>query len=664
MPLDYDIDQIAQDADKYYGDRTKPVPKPGIEFGVDTDNTLIYDLAAVDSSRIDAARINAMTQVSQRRDQLYTMIDSMCEDTTLAAALEIYVEDVTEKSDSGRIVWAESEDPYIGKYITFLLDSFNIDKSIYKWVYCLCKYGDVYLRLFREEDVEDPIFKNSKVQLNEGINEDIHVQVPGKNEHFVFYTEMVPNPAQVFELMKFGKTAGYIETPELFTQAALNHNDLTMYYNNIYTRYQFNQRDVKIYPATEFVHAALEDDITRAPEEVSLILDDPEDYDHNEYTDVKTGEKVKNYSTNAKLNASGRLSGTVNYSVKRGQSVLYDVFKTWRQLSLLENSILLNRLSKSSVTRVIGIQVGDMPKEMVQPTIQRVKQLIEQKSAISAAVSMEEYTNAGSYENSIYVPIYGDKGNITTTLIGGDTDTNVNGLSDVDYFKTKLYSGLKIPKQYLGDTDDAAGFNGGTSLAIVSSRYAKTVIRIQQVMIQLITDLINLILFDRGFTDYINKYTLKMTPPTTQEQLDRQEQRSSQIGIIRDIMDLCSDIEDPVKKLKILKSLLSDVAMDSELIGILQEEIDRLEEEAAGPEELESNSDDEALDLDIDINQEGPRDFNSDFTERNPIRDLANEVNQETTSIETSAPEETTSTGAELPNMADLGVDFTDNTGV
>lgn len=148
------------------------------------------------------------------------MIDSMCEDTTLAAALEIYVEDVTEKNDSGRIVWAESDDPLIGKYITFLLDSFNIDKNIYRWVYCLCKYGDVYLKLFRENDVIDPIFEKSKKRnLNEGLEEAIRIQIPDKGEHLVFYTEMVPNPAQIFELLKFGKTAGYIETPELYTGA-------------------------------------------------------------------------------------------------------------------------------------------------------------------------------------------------------------------------------------------------------------------------------------------------------------------------------------------------------------------------------------------------------------------------------------------------------------
>lgn len=663
MPLDYDVDQISDDAEQYYGDRTKPVPKPPLEFGVDTDNTLIYDLNAVDSSRIDAARINAMTQVSQRRDELYTLIDSMCEDTTLAAALEIYVEDVTEKNDNGRIVWAESDDPNIGKYVTFLLDSLNVDKNIYKWVYCLCKYGDVYLRLFREEDIIDPIFQKHS-RLNEGakVDESIKVQVPKQGEHFVFYTEMVPNPAQIFELMRFGKTSGYIEAPLSYTGAHYAPNDVTTMYATTFLKYQFNQHDVKIYPATEFVHASLEDDITRAPEEVSLILDDPEDYKEQDYIDPKTGRTVKDHSTLA-VNSSNYTGSSYTYSVKRGQSVLYDVFKTWRQLSLLENSILLNRLSKSSVTRVIGVQVGDMPKEMVQPTIQRVKQLIEQKSAINTAMSMQEYTNAGAYENSIYVPIYGDKGNITTTLIGGDTDTNVNGLSDIDYFKTKLYSGLKIPKQYLGDTDDAAGFNGGTSLAIVSSRYAKTVVRIQTVILQCITDLINILLYDRGFTNYINKFDLKMTPPTTQEQLDRQEQRSSQIGIIRDIMDLVSDVEDPIKKLKILKSLLSTVALDSDLIGILQEEIDRLEEEA-NPEEDDTGDDldDEEFSFDEGPSEPpsgGPVDFNDNFEESNPIADLVS-----ATSGETSETSGTETSGPELPPMADLGVDFTDNTGV
>lgn len=61
MPLDYNVDEIADNAEQYYGDRTKPAPKPPLEIGIDTENKLVYDLAAVDSSRIDSSKINAMT---------------------------------------------------------------------------------------------------------------------------------------------------------------------------------------------------------------------------------------------------------------------------------------------------------------------------------------------------------------------------------------------------------------------------------------------------------------------------------------------------------------------------------------------------------------------------------------------------------------------------
>lgn len=673
MPLDYDVEDIAENADELYGKKINPVPMPPVDIGIDTDNKLIWDLDAVQSSRVDTASINSLTSVSQRRDELYTMIDNMCEDTTLAAALEIYVEDVTEKNENGRIVWAESEDANIAKYVNFLLDSLNVDKNIYRWVFCLCKYGDVYLRLFRESDVEDPIFKKRKTALNESANdslkEAIKVSIPNSNEKFAFYTEMVQNPAKVFELIKFGKTAGYIEAPIGYSSSmySAEASKNTMFLNSFLT-YRFQERDIKIYPATEFVHASLEDDITRAPEEVSIILDAPEEdekyYDeYDEYGRKRTDKTVREKTSTSSDSAGVGASASVSYNVKRGQSVLYDVFKTWRQLSLLENSVLLNRLTKSSVTRVIGLQVGDMPKEKVRDTLYRFKQEVEQKSAIATAQGMSEYTNPGAYENSIYVPIYGDKGTITTTLIGGDTDTNVNGLSDLDYFKTKMYSGLKIPKQYLGDTDDATGFNGGTALSIVSSRYAKTVMRIQSVMTQCITDLINLILFDRQFYSYINKFDLKMTAPTTQEQLDRQEQKSSQVQLIRDIMDLTESIEDPVRKLKILKSLLAGLSMDNDVISIIQDEIEELEANIEQPEGNDFD-DDEQMDLDVDVHGGGGggRSFNAGFEERNPIADLASESGGEE-EASTGGAEANEPAGGELPNMADLGIDFTDNTG-
>ena len=269
-------------------------------------------------------------------------------------------------------------------------------------------------------------------------------------------------------------------------------------------------------------------------------------------------------------------------------------------MSLLENSVLLNRLTKSSILRTINVEVGDMGKNEVQVLLRRIKSMIEQKTAYNLGTSMQDYTSPGPIENVLYFPVHEGKGAVTASQIGGDV--NVGDLIDLDYWKNKLFGSLGIPKQYLGDTDDAAGFNGGTSLSLISSNYAKRVKRGQNAYIQCITDAVNLILLERGLKQYINKFTLHMQSPTTQEEKDRKENMSSSINNIREIMSLLDEIEDKQTKLEILKSLLSNAITNTEVIGFIQDEIDKLDE--TPEEESVSGEGDE-----FDFGGEGGGDF-------------------------------------------------------
>ena len=201
------------------------------------------------------------------------------------------------------------------------------------------------------------------------------------------------------------------------------------------------------------------------------------------------------------------------YTVRRGQSLFYNLLKVWREMSLLENSLLLNRVTKSSTTRIVQIEVGDMDKTMVQPHLQRVKQLFEQKAAIHTGNSMSEYTNPGPMENTVYIPTHEGKGAITLQDTAGNTD--VGKIADIDYFRDKFFGAARVPKQYFGFTDDGAGFDGGKSLSVISSRFAKMIRRIQGVITQVVTDIIHLYLYDKGLTSYINRFSIKMLPPVT-----------------------------------------------------------------------------------------------------------------------------------------------------
>lgn len=600
--------------DDFYRKKTETVPKPPLDIGIDYNNKLYDNIISNGlSSTLDISLIDSFSSISQSRDTVYSLLDTMAEDPTVAAVLETYAEDATEPNDDGRIVWCQSDDPNVMKYVTFLLDSLNVDKNIYKWIFSLVKYGDVYIRLYRKSEIDIDDKKDK-----EALNEDVKLVGYAPSDRYSHYVAMHPNPAEIFELTKFGKSVAYIQAPVNTAQRVD-----TLY--NQYYRYVFKSTDVLLYDATAFVHATLQDNSTRTPEEVELFKDDK----------TVTGE---NSSSNV-------------YTVNRGQSILYNSFKIWREMMLLENALLLNRITKSSIARIIGVEVGDMPKEEVPNKLMSVKQLFEQKAALNAGNSMAEYTNPGPMENNVYIPTHGGIGNITVNQVGGDVD--VKGLADIDFFKTKFYSGLRIPKQYLGDTDDATGFNGGTSLSIVSSRYAKAVKRIQSAIIQAITDMINLMLIDRKLESYINKFTIKMVPPTTQEEIDRREATQNRISTIGDIMNLVSDIEDMSAKFRVLKSLLSEVVYDDELNTVLQEQIEKLQEQEQEGEDTTPEGSDEFSSFD----EGGGDDFNFDFGGGGGGSD----ANFDMGDIDNSASDESGGGETILPSPSELGAgDFTD----
>jgi hypothetical protein len=547
------------------GTQITAVPLSQPEIGIDINNTLTTNIVnQAINSNVDISKLEGFSTVAQTREQIYQMIDTMAQDPILASYLKTISEDAAETNDAGKIIWCDSDDAKVAKYVTYLLDSMNVDKNAFTWMHSLTKYGDLYLRLYRQSDYEkDSLFGEEEADKKEALNESmgepfplqegvqkdeflkeaVNVVVHDKDDHYVNYVEAIPNPGEMFELTKFGKTMGYIKAP-VSAQAVKRD-----FMNYSYMQYKMKKKDVEVYSATDFIHACLEDSSNRSPEEVDIFLEDD--------TEGKSDKKVH------------------TYKVKRGQSELSSVFKIWRQLSLLENSALLNRITKSSVVRMISVEVGDMPKEQVGAHLQSIKSLMEQKTALKAGESMQEYTNPGPIENNIYIPTHGGIGAISASAVGGDFDPKQ--LSDVSYFQNKLFGALGVPKAFFGITDDGAGFNGGTSLAIQSSRYAKSVKRLQNTLSQAITDLINLMLLDRGLVKYINKFTIRMQAPVTQEELDRRDNKRNKVGVINDIMQQLGEIQNPVIKLKILKSLLADSLTDVGVISLLQEQIDELE---------------------------------------------------------------------------------------
>lgn len=585
------------------GSQTKPVTLDNTTtLDIDVKNTLVDNIIEAGlTSKLDIAAIENFTSISNARDQVYQLIDTMSQDSSVAAILRTYAEDVCEPADNGHVIWCESNDPNISKFVNYMLNVMNADKNMYSWTYALLKYGDVYLRLYRESDYDDALFTSERVNkaysarntLNEAfeeldkdapekLEEAVRLNVRSASDPYSYYAEMIDDPGTMFELTKFGKTYGYIEVPNtesnLDATTAFSGTSMTGTYN-----FRMKSADVNVFQADDFVHACLEDNFTRFPETVDLFIDEE-------------GKKSQ------------------SYSVRRGKSLLYDSYKIWREKALLENAALLNRITRSSIVRKVGVEVGDMPKEQVQQVLRRVKDMMEQKSAINVGNSMSEYNNPGPVENNIYFATHGGQGNITVEAVGGDVE--VKNLADLDWWNNKFYSSYGIPKQYFGWTDDGAGFNGGTSLTILSSVYAKGVKRVQNAMIQALTDAINLFLLNKGLKSYLNNFTLKMKAPITQEEIDYRADLSNKVNAISSIQGLFTDIEDKPRRLRILKALLTALNYGDALNAEIDAEIAALEEAAAAAaEEAEAEGGDaESGDIsDADTGDTGGEDESVDI---------------------------------------------------
>ena len=477
------------------------------------------------------SQFNEFRTISEDRDTQFEIYDDMARDATIASALEIYADDATAYDEQGRVIWVESEDEEIAKAGNRLLDIFEIPHRAWKHIYLACKYGDYYLKLYREgdelkDDTDETVHYSSVKVVND--KEEYHQKeyIPNYFE----YVEDVPNPASIFDLRKRGKIAGFVEVEGITAETEVNNT----FYSPI-TK-SFNIEDVNLYRPDRFIHIMVGENLSRNVEQLTLNL----------------GDGV-----------------SATYDVAKGKSILYDAYPIQRELQLLEDSLLVNRLTRSALIRMLEIEVGDMPKKEVNDYLRRVKNLIEQHISFDKRTGNYQSFNApGPIDNVIYIPTKNGRGHIAINNLGGDVD--VKNIADIDYFNDKLSGVLKIPKQFLGQSEGDSALGNGGSLTQMSIRYARTIKRIQTAYIRAITQLLNLFFVDKKL-DYVNKFQVKMTSPSTQEDAERVQTINNNLDLVSNVMDLTNSLEGDTQK-KILSFLIRNVVNMPEIATMIDED--------------------------------------------------------------------------------------------
>lgn len=491
--------------------RIKGKPGKEADAGIAVKGNTLVDVLekASDAGKlVDYSEFQQFRTIGTDRNEQYRVYDEMAYDSVVSTALELYSDDATQYNSKGQIIWVESEDPQIAQFANRLIDNLQLNENMWSYAYNLVKYGDVYLELFRDDEIqEDPLVKTLD-------HTDLDVVKNKKGSVLEEYIELVPNPARLFDLSNRGKTVGFVEVN------LADNSDGTPQFKNY--MYNMNDTNIKVYDPKKFVHIMLNPDTDRFPEKLSLTFDGK----NNKVNDSDPD------SVQAKVEQV-----TINYNVKRGKSILHDQYKLYRELQLMEDALLLNRVTRSSIIRLLQIEIGDMPPSQAEQLLHRYKNLIEQKNYLDKDASyFTSSANPGPIDNVLYIPTRDGKGAISMSNLGGDVD--VKAITDVDYFKNKYYAGYKIPRQFLGETDEGGGFSGGTSLTKLDARYARTIKRVQNALIAGVTTLINIFAISKDLSEYVNNFTVKMVSPATTEDAERDETLNTRIDIVSKFMEL------------------------------------------------------------------------------------------------------------------------------
>jgi hypothetical protein len=190
-------------------------------------------------------------------------------------------------------------------------------------------------------------------------------------------------------------------------------------------------------------------------------------------------------------------SGLQDLNKRMTLGFLHKAIKTLNQLRMIEDSIVIYRLSRAPERRIFYIDVGNLPKVKAEQYLRDVMSRYRNKLVYDAQTGeMRDDKKHMSMLEDFWLPRReGGRGTEITTLPGGQ---NLGELKDVEYFKKKLYNSLNLPPSRL--TDDSKGFNLGKTTEVLRDelKFTKFIGRLRKRFSEMFHDMLKTQLILKG----------------------------------------------------------------------------------------------------------------------------------------------------------------------
>jgi hypothetical protein len=278
-------------------------------------------------------------------------------------------------------------------------------------------------------------------------------------------------------------------------------------YGDFFLKLEIDERYgiTNVVPLSVYDVARLEGLDPENPEYVKFLIESGTNEHRFKSEKSATKVELENYEV-----AHFRLLSDSNY-LPYGKSQIEGGRKIYKQLTLMEDAMLIHRIMRAPEKRVFKLDIGNIPPAEVDNYMQKV--INKMKKAPVVDENTGDYNlkyNMQNITEDFFLPVR-----------GGDSGTNIESLpgltyeatEDIEYLKNKMLSALRIPKAFLGFEENVGS---KATLAAEDVRFARTIERIQRIAVSELTKIAIVHLYAQGYqdSDLIN-FNLGLTNPST-----------------------------------------------------------------------------------------------------------------------------------------------------
>tara|TARA_B110000483_G_C18189782_1_gene540459 strand:- start:709 stop:2607 length:1899 start_codon:yes stop_codon:yes gene_type:complete len=227
-----------------------------------------------------------------------------------------------------------------------------------------------------------------------------------------------------------------------------------------------------------------------------------------------------------------RLISDMNF-LPYGRSYIEPARKLFKQYTLMEDAMLIHRIVRAPEKRIFYMNVGSIPPNEVDAFMEKTLSKLKRTPYIDHNTG--EYNLKYNMQNLLedyYIPV---RGNDQSTKIDTANGMQWDGIQDVEYLRDKLFAALKVPKAFMGYDENT---DGKATLAAQDIRFARTIERIQRIMVSELTKIALVHLYTQGYRDeQLANFTLSLTNPSIIYDQER-------VALMQEKMNLAKEMTD------------------------------------------------------------------------------------------------------------------------